>query len=276
MRRSPLDTVILYALVVATCAMLVFPIYWLVVTALSEPDQLRQLPPKFWPDQPRWGVFGQIMAERPILLWLGNSALAAIGAVTLSMVVSVLAGYSLSRFRVRGGQSLGLFILTAKMLPATLLVIPLFGIFRNLELIGSLWSIILAHATLIIPFTTWMLKGYFDTIPRELEQAAMVDGCSPLGAMVRVILPVSAPGLAATALYGFVLSWSDYAYARTFLTNAQDNWTANLGITTMKGEYVSNWSEISAASILVALPILLIYLFLERYLVGGLTAGAEK
>ncbi|CAN7382718.1 multiple sugar transport system permease protein [Bosea sp. OK403] len=276
MKRNRLDSVLLYATAILTCALLVFPIYWLVVTALSEPDQLRQLPPKFWPDQPRWGVFAQILAERPILQWLGNSALAAIGAVTLSMTVSVLAGYSLSRFKVRGGQSLGLFILTAKMLPATLLVIPLFGIFRQLELIGSLWSIILAHATLIIPFTTWMLKGYFDTIPRELEQAAMVDGCSPLGAMVRVILPVSAPGLAATALYGFVLSWSDYAYARTFLTNAQTNWTANLGITTMKGEYVSNWSDISAASILVALPILLIYLFLERYLVGGLTAGSDK
>lgn len=276
MKRKTTRHALLYAGVVLTCAILVFPIYWLVVTALSEPSQLRQLPPSFWPAEPRWGVFGEIMAEKPILLWLGNSALAAIGAVSLSMVVSVLAGYSLSRFRVRGGQSLGLFILTAKMLPATLLVIPLFGIFRNLELIGSLWSIILAHATLIIPFTTWMLKGYFDTIPRELEQAAMVDGCSPLGAMVRVILPVSAPGLAATALYGFVLSWSDYAYARTFLTNAQGNWTANLGITTMKGEYISNWSDISAASILVALPILAIYLFLERYLVGGLTAGAEK
>lgn len=276
MKRRPLRRLALYALVIAACAILVFPIYWLVVTALAEPSQLRQLPPSFWPAEPRWGVFGQILSERPILLWLGNSALAAIGAVAISMVVSVLAGYSLSRFRVRGGQSLGLFILTAKMLPATLLVIPLFGIFRSLELIGSLWSIILAHATLIIPFTTWMLKGYFDTIPRELEQAAMVDGCSPLGAMVRVILPVSAPGLAATALYGFVLSWSDYAYARTFLTNAQGNWTANLGITTMKGEYISNWSDISAASILVALPILAIYLVLERHLVGGLTAGAEK
>ena len=187
-------------------------------------------------------------------MWLWNSTLAAVGSVALSMSVSVLAGYSLSRFSVRGGHSLGLFILTAKMLPATLLVIPLFGIFRTLGLIGSLWSIILAHSTLIIPFTTWMLKGYFDTIPRELEQAAMVDGCSPIGALVRVILPVATPGLAATALYGFVLSWSDYAYARTFLTNAQSNWTANLGITTMKGEYVTDWNEISAASIFVALP----------------------
>ncbi|MBZ6077214.1 carbohydrate ABC transporter permease [Microvirga puerhi] len=276
MKRSLLNQTILYGTVILVCALLVFPIYWLFITAISPPDQLRVLPPRFWPEFPRWEVFGQIMRDRPVLLWLGNSALAALGSVILSMTVSVLAGYSLSRFRVRGGQSLGLFILTAKMLPATLLVIPLFGIFRTLDLIGSLWSIILAHATLIVPFTTWMLKGYFDTIPRELEQAAMVDGCSPLGAMARVILPVSAPGLAATALYGFVLSWSDYAYARTFLTNAQTNWTANLGITTMKGEYISNWGDISAASILVALPVLLIYLFLERYLVGGLTAGAEK
>ncbi|EIM26319.1 carbohydrate ABC transporter permease [Microvirga lotononidis] len=276
MKRSLLHSTILYAAVIVACALLVFPIYWLFITAISPPDQLRVLPPRFWPEIPRWDVFGAVMRDRPILLWLGNSALAAIGSVILSMTVSVLAGYSLSRFRVRGGQSLGLFILTAKMLPATLLVIPLFGIFRTLDLIGSLWSIVLAHATLIIPFTTWMLKGYFDTIPRELEQAAMVDGCSPLGAMARVILPVSTPGLAATALYGFVLSWSDYAYARTFLTNAQTNWTANLGITTMKGEYISNWGDISAASILVALPVLVIYLFLERYLVGGLTAGAEK
>ncbi|MBL8589338.1 MAG: carbohydrate ABC transporter permease [Methylobacteriaceae bacterium] len=276
MRQRPLPRLALYLSAVATCAILVFPIYWLVVTALSQPDQLRQLPPSFWPSQPNWGVFGRVLGERPIGLWLINSTLAALGAVAISMAVSILAGYALSRFRVKGGQSLGLFILTAKMLPATLLVIPLFGIFRATGLIGSLWSIILAHATLIVPFTTWMLKGYFDTIPQELEQAAMVDGCSPLGALFRVILPVSTPGLAATALYGFVLSWSDYAYARTFLTNAQGNWTANLGITTMKGEYVSNWADISAASILVALPVLAIYLFLERYLVGGLTAGSDK
>lgn len=276
MTRRIAKRIFLYAGVVATCAVLVFPIYWLFVTAISQPSELRSLPPRFWPEIPQWQTFVRIAEERPILHWLTNSTLAALGAVALSMAVSVFAGYSLSRFRVRGGKSLGLFILTAKMLPATLLVIPLFGIFRSVGLIGSLWSIILAHATLIVPFTTWMLKGYFDTIPRELEHAAMVDGCSPLGALFRVVLPVATPGLAATALYGFVLSWSDYAYARTFLTNAQDNWTANLGITTMKGEYITDWNELSAAAIFIAVPILVIYLFLERYLVGGLTAGAEK
>jgi multiple sugar transport system permease protein len=226
--------------------------------------------------EPAWDVFASVLAARPILFWMGNSALIAAAAVALSMTVSVAAAYSLSRFRVRGGHSLGLFILTAKMLPATLLVIPLFSIFSSINLIGSVWSVILSHATLIVPFSTWMLKGYFDTVPTELEQAAMVDGSSPLGALFRVVLPVSAPGLAATALYGFVLSWSDYVYARTFLTNAQQNWTVILGITTMKGEYISGWNEISAASIMAAVPIIAIYLFLERYLVGGLTAGAEK
>lgn len=276
MKRTLLQSILLYATVILVVATILFPVYWLLVTALSTTAELSVLPPNFWPDVPQWQIFAKVWQERPIPAWLLNSTLAAVGAVALSMTVSVLAGYSLSRFSVRGGHSLGLFILTAKMLPATLLVIPLFSIFRSFGMIGSLWTLVIAHSTLIIPFTTWMLKGYFDTIPRELEQAAMVDGCSPLGAMVRVVLPVSTPGLAATALYAFVLSWADYAYARTFLVNAQDSWTANLGITTMRGEYTTNWNEISAAAVFIAIPIIVIYLFLERYLVGGLTAGAEK
>lgn len=276
MTRSATHSALLYGTVILLALLIVFPVYWLFVTALSTSAELSQLPPSFWPDQPQWQIFAKVWDERPIAMWLLNSTIAALGSVALSMVVSVLAGYSLSRFSVRGGPSLGLFILTAKMLPATLLVIPLFAIFRQVGMIGSLWTLIIAHATLIIPFTTWMLKGYFDTIPKELEQAAMVDGCSPMGAMVRVVLPVATPGLAATALYAFVLSWADYAYARTFLINAPGNWTANLGITTMRGEYTTDWNEISAAAVFVALPIIVIYLFLERFLVGGLTAGAEK
>lgn len=276
MRRTPLQTFALYGTVIVMLGLILFPVYWLFVTALSTTAELSGLPPSFWPDQPQWEIFARVWTERPILRWLVNSSLAAAGSVVLSMVVSVSAGYALSRYSMRGGSTMGLFILTAKMLPATLLVIPLFSIFRSYGMIGSLWTLIIAHSTLIIPFATWMLKGYFDTIPRELEQAAMVDGCSPLGAAVRVVLPIATPGLAATSLYAFVLSWADYAYARTFLVSAQGNWTANLGITTMQGEYTTDWNEISAAAVFVAVPIILIYLFLERYLVGGLTAGAEK
>ena len=276
MTRTFGQSLLLYLAVILTLGLILFPIYWLFITAISTSAELSALPPSFWPADAQWQTFSGVWASRPIPLWLLNSTLAALGSVALSMVVSVLAGYSLSRYHVRGSHSLGLFILTAKMLPATLLVIPLFAVFRNLGLIGSMWTLVIAHSTLIVPFATWMLKGYFDTIPRELEQAAMVDGCSPLGAMWRVVLPIATPGLAATALYAFVLSWADYAYARTFLVNAPDNWTANLGITTMKGEYVTDWNEISAAAVFVAIPVMIIYLFLERYLVGGLTAGAEK
>lgn len=276
MGARSVNRVYLAGSIVLVCAAVAFPVYWVVITALADPSELRAFPPVFWPAHPDWGIFARVSRERPLLFWLGNSTLAALGAVALSMAVSISAGYSLSRFSLRGGQAVGLFILTAKMLPATLLVIPLFGIFRRLNLIGSMWSIILAHATLIVPFSTWMLKGYFDTVPRELEQAAMVDGCSPMGALWYAVLPVTLPGLAATALYGFVLSWSDYVYARTFLTNAQSNWTVILGITTMKGEYISGWNEIAAASIIASVPVLIIYLFLERYLVGGLTAGSGK
>lgn len=276
MQRSLLQTFALYGTVLFMLGLILFPIFWLFVTALSTTDELSGLPPSFWPDQPQWEIFARVWTERPILSWLVNSFLAAAGSVVLSMTVSVSAGYALSRYSMRGGSTMGLFILTAKMLPATLLVIPLFSIFRSYGMIGSLWTLIIAHSTLIIPFATWMLKGYFDTIPRELEQAAMVDGCSPLGAAVRVVLPIARPGLAATSLYAFVLSWADYAYARTFLVSAQGNWTANLGITTMQGEYTTDWNEISAAAVFVAVPIILIYMYLERYLVGGLTAGAEK
>ncbi len=276
MRRTIPQSVLLYVTVILTCALLLFPIYWMFVTAISPSAQLRAFPPQIFPDAPQWQIFQQILETRPMLLWLSNSALAATAAVLLSMSVSVFAAYSLSRFRVRGGQTLGLFILVSKMLPATLLVIPLFAIFREFRLIGSLWSIILAHSTLIVPFSTWMLKGYFDSIPRELEQAAMVDGCSQLGALFKVILPVATPGLAATALYGFVLSWSDFIYARTFLTVEQTKWTANMGIASLKGEFITDWNEIMAASLMAAIPIVIVYMVLERYLVGGLTAGAEK
>lgn len=152
-----------------TCAALLLPVYWILITALAAPSELSAYPPAFWPAHPAWDVFARVAEERPILLWLANSTLVAGAVVLLSMSVSILTAYSLSRFRVRGSHSLCLAILTAKMLPATLLVIPLFGIFRTLDLIGSKWSVILAHSTLVVPFSTWMLKGYFDTVPRELR-----------------------------------------------------------------------------------------------------------
>lgn len=265
-----------YLLVIVTVAVLNFPIYWMFNTSLAPTNQLRAFPPRFFQPDPDFGAYEKVVTERPIETWLKNSIIVAVASTAGSMFVSVLAGYSLSRIRARGSQAMGVFILTSRMLPSTLIVIPLFVMFRRLELIGDLRSLIIAHATFITPFAVWMLKGYFDSIPIELEDAAMIDGCNPLSALVRVVLPISAPGLAATALYGFVLSWNDYIFARTFLAAAQSNWTVTIGVATLKGEYLTAWNEIMAGSLIAALPIMIAYLFLEKYLVGGLSAGAIK
>ncbi len=264
------------ATVIAICGVVLFPIYWMILTSLSKSTELRSYPPRFLPHDPQWGTFSELLAAHPFDVWFMNSLKIAIAVLVLSLTISVLAAYALSRFRLKGGQSMGLFILTAKMLPGTLIIIPFFVIFRQMGLIGSLWSVVIAQATMIIPFATWMLKGYFDTIPVELEQAAIVDGCSPIGTIFRIVLPVSAPGLAATSLYCFVLSWSDFLFARTFVVTSESLWTLNLGISSLKGEWITDWNIVMAASLMASLPIIAVFLFLERYMVGGLAAGSEK
>lgn len=269
-------TTAIYTTITVTCGLLLFPIYWMVNTALSPANKLRSYPPKFWPDEPQWQVFSELLAAQPFAQWMWNTTLVAIATMILSLSVSVLAAYALSRYRLRGGQGIGMFILMSKMLPTTLLVIPLFAVFKSVGLVGSMWSVVIAQATLIIPFSAWMLKGYFDTIPPELEQAALVDGCSPFGTIFRIVLPVAAPGLAATALYSFVISWSDFLFARTFLTTYETKWTLNVGISTLKGEFLTDWNVIMAASMLASIPIIIVFLVLERFLVGGLASGSEK
>ena len=276
MARSRTESIILYAVVITVIVILNFPLYWMFNTSLAPATQLRRFPPVFIQPEPTLAAYEQIFNERPIGVWLRNSAVVALASTALSMFVSVLAGYSISRIRARGSQAIGLFFLMSRMLPSTLIIIPLFVSFRQLQLIGDLRSLVLAHATFITPFAVWMLKGYFDTIPAELEDAAMIDGCTPLSALLRVVLPLSAPGLAATTLYGFVLSWNDFVFARTFLVANQNAWTVNVGVASLKGEYLTEWNEIMAGSLIAMLPIVLAYLFLERFLVSGLTAGSSK
>jgi len=276
MSRSRRESAILYAVVIVVIVILVFPLYWMFNTSLAPATRLRSFPPVFVQPEPTLAAYQSIFAERPIGVWLRNSAVVALSSTALSIFVSVLAGYSISRIRARGSQAIGIFFLMSRMLPSTLIIIPLFVSFRQLQLIGDLKSLVLAHATFITPFAVWMLKGYFDTIPAELEDAAMIDGCTPLSALIRVVLPLSAPGLAATTLYGFVLSWNDFVFARTFLVANQNAWTVNVGVASLKGEYLTEWNEIMAGSLIAMLPIVIAYLFLERFLVSGLTAGSSK
>jgi multiple sugar transport system permease protein len=272
MRRQALSA--FAALVV--CALLLFPIWWMLVTAVAQPDDVRTLPPVFFPANPSFAAFHTILFDRPMLRWIGNSLIVAGLSTALTMALGVLGGYALSRFSSRTVRAAGMSVLLAKMIPTTLLVIPLYVMFREYGMLATLASAALAHCTVTIPFAIWMLKAYFDSIPAELEEAAAIDGATPLGALWRIVLPVSLPGLGATALYAFILSWNEFAFSRTLLFSEPKNWTVTMGIASIRGEYITSWNEIMAASAIVAVPIILVFLWLERYLVAGLTAGAQK
>jgi multiple sugar transport system permease protein len=267
--------VLLYLGVTLVVGTLFFPIYWMFNTSLAPQDQLYVYPPRLMHPHATLAAYVKIFAERPIARWMANSLLVVLLTGAFSLIISILAGYSLSRYRVRGSGSLGYLLLASRMLPTTLLVIPLFVFMSSLKLINTLWSVVIANVTFIMPFATWMLKGYFDTIPRELEEAAYMDGTSRLGALFKVTLPLSAPGVAATALYAAILAWDEYLFARTFL-NTNSVWTISVGLGSFKGEYITFWNEVMAASLVGTVPIIVIFLLLEKQLVSGLTAGAIK
>mgnify|MGYP001073402058 CR=1 FL=1 len=258
-----------------TVGVLFFPLYWMFNTSLAPQDQLYVYPPRLLHPNPTFAAYRKVFAERPMTRWLTNSALVVVATTTAALTVSVLAGYSLSRFRVRGSGALGYVLLASRMLPTTLLVIPLFVFMSRLHLVNTLAAAVIANVTFIMPFATWMLKAYFDTIPRELDEAAAIDGASRLGVLVRVVMPLAAPGLAGTALYSAILAWDEYLFARTFL-NTTSVWTISVGLGSFKGEYVTFWNEVMAACLVGTLPIIGIFLVLERQLVSGLTAGGIK
>ena len=220
-------------------------------------------------------AFVVAFTRRPLATWLGNSLLVTLGATTLSLVIAALAGYSLSRFHTRAQEWTGLTLLFTKMLPGSLIVIPLFIMASTFHLIDSLFVLMLANAAVGVPFATWLLKGFFDGIPRELEQAAMIDGCGHLTAFAYIIVPLARPGLAACAIYLAILTWSDFVFART-LINDQTRWTVTTGLVSFIGEHAIDWPALMAAGVLTMVPMAVLFVLLEPFLVSGLTAGSQR
>jgi ABC-type glycerol-3-phosphate transport system permease component len=252
-----------------------FPFYWMLNTSLKPQSEVFQSPPAFVPAH--WTLAGylQIWASRLIGRFFLNSAIVSVGSTLLAMALSALAAYGFSRFRMRWERPLILTLLFTQMLPGTLLIIPYFQLMARLHLINTYLSLILAYVSFALPFSTWMLIGFFRSIPLELDEAAMVDGCGRIGAFWRVILPLSVPGLVAVAIFTFLLSWNAYVFALVLTTDPK-MFPLSVGIANMLGEYQVIWNEMMAAAVLATLPVFVLYGFLERYLVQGITAGALK
>jgi multiple sugar transport system permease protein len=208
-------------------------------------------------------------------LWLGNTALVAAGTSIFCTVVAVNAGYAMSRFRSRTTSLFGLLIMFSQMIPAALLAVPFYMIYRQLGLYNTLIGLAIGDTVFLLPLATWLMKGFFDGIPAELEEQAQVDGCSRMQAFYSITLPLALPGLVVVTVFSFMAGWDEFFLART-LISSQSNWVLSVGLTSFQTQYSIAWDEMMAASVLFALPAAIFFLFVQRYLVAGLTGGAVK
>jgi multiple sugar transport system permease protein len=196
-----------------------------------------------------------------------------LGTLALTMTAAALAGYSLSRFRTAAQRAMGFALLASKMMPAALVVIPFFVMFTRTGLVGTKLGLVLANSAAAVPFATWLLKGFFDAIPRELDEAARIDGCTEIGAFLRVVLPLAAPGLSAGAAYVAIVTWSDLVFART-LTSKPEDWLVTVGLQSFTGEYLVDWASLMAAATISVVPMLLLFVLVQPFLMRGMTQGS--
>ncbi|PXY35298.1 hypothetical protein BAY59_05970 [Prauserella coralliicola] len=265
------------AISLAVLVVLLFPVYWMIMTSVVPSKELLTSSPPLVPpaDSASLDAYGEVLESRPIGLWLWNSTLVTFGTALISIVISTLGGYSLSRFRTKAQQAMGFTLLFSRMLPGTLLIIPVFVIFASAGMINNLWAVILVNVAATVPFTTWLMKGFVDAIPAEIEEAAMIDGCGRLRTLWQVIVPLLRPGLATTFTYACILAWGDFLFARTLMPNPSD-WTITVGIASFIGEFSVDWSGLMAAGIMSMVPMLILFVFLEPFLVKGMASGSVK
>ena len=250
------------------------PFAWMILTSLTPSDRLAATGVSLSPSG--WGLdnYVRLFEQTSFLGNMGHSLIIAIGTVVVGLGVSVTAAYAFSRFRFAGRKAIMLQFLLVNMFPVVLLILPLFVLMRRLGLLDTHFSLILANATVAIPFAVWMLTSYVGAIPRSLDEAAMIDGCSRLTALRRVVLPLATPGIISTGIYIFITAWNEYLYALTL--GGKNVRTVTVAIQTLIGEYQIEWGLLAAGGVIGALPATLLFLLVQRRLIGGLTQGAVK
>jgi ABC-type glycerol-3-phosphate transport system permease component len=254
---------------------ILFPLYYLVISSLQPADRIFASPPPLLPWNLSLHFYAIAATEAPILLWTSNSLIVVAGTVALAMPLAVLSAYGITRFDFAGRGLVSRFILVLYMFPSVLLLVPLFVLLARLNLVNSIAGLILAHTTFALPFSVWYLSAYMRGVPRELDDAALVDGCNRLNLLWRVLLPVMAPGIAATTAFVFMFSWNEYAFAVTLIQNAELR-TLPLGVASYLSVQGISWGVVLATSILMSLPVGAVVLLAQRYFVSGLAAGSVK
>jgi multiple sugar transport system permease protein len=270
-------TILKYLLGLLALLLALAPVYWMLTISLKHEVDQFAVPPKWFSFSPTLEHYSDAFLGRSFGQYLANSLIVALGSTACALVLGTVAAYSLARFRLprRLDQKLALWILSTRMMPAIVTAVPLFLIMRDLRLVNTRVSLVIVYTAFNLPFVVWMMRGFFVEVPRDLEEAAMVDGDSRLGAFCRIVLPLVTPGLAATAVFCLVVSWNEFLFALV-MTQTDDAMTLPVGIAGRVTQYGIQWGAMSAASIVAIVPILAFALVVQKYLVRGLSLGAVK
>jgi multiple sugar transport system permease protein len=253
----------------------VYPLIWIFLTSIKNELELTQIPITYLPQTPDFGNYAQVFKAQPFARFFLNSLVISSLSTILCVTVAALAAYALARLQLRHRRAISIVIVAASMFPVVSLIVPLFQIMRGFGWLNTYWALVIPYATFSLPISTLVLTAFFQGIPEDLESAAMIDGCSRLGALWRIVVPLAAPGVVTAAILAFVNSWNEFLLALTF-NSAPDMKTVPVGVMLYQGEFTFPWPLISAAIIITIIPIVVLILIFQRRIISGLTAGGVK
>jgi arabinogalactan oligomer/maltooligosaccharide transport system permease protein len=272
---SPFKRMLIHIALIGFCIIAIYPVLRIFTISLRPGNRLLSTDLAIIPADASWENYYRVIFNRPFMTWIWNSALITFSTSFLGVFIASTAAYSYSRFDFPGRNTGLLFLLATQMIPAGMLMIPLYLISVQLGLINTWRGLVVAYSVSSVPFSIWLLKGYYDTIPQELEQSAMVDGATRIQAFFLIILPLSTPALAIAFLFNFTAAWNEFVLARIMLQQSQ-LFTWPLGLQSLQGQFTTNWGEFSAAALMVSVPVAALFLFSSKWLITGLTLGSVK
>ena len=274
-RRKFFKYLLIHLVVVTAALVCIYPLLRIFSVSLRPGDKLFSTDLSLIPDNATFVAYASLLKDTMFLRWLWNSLLITLATSFIGVSLASTAAHALSRFRVPGKKAGLILLLSSQMIPAGMLILPLFLMIMKLKLMNTYLGMIIAYSVSSLPFSIWILKGYYDTIPRSLEEAALVDGTSQVGAFWRIILPLSTPALSIAFLFNFTTAWNEYLVARVVLfSSKQYTWT--LGLFELQGQYITQWGMFAAGSMLVTIPVLAVFLYSSKWLISGLTLGSVK
>ncbi|HZP20677.1 MAG TPA: carbohydrate ABC transporter permease [Bauldia sp.] len=275
MKRSWAGGIAIFASAALLVFVAIFPFLWMALSSVKTLRELYTVPPIWFPEALTFDNYAKVLFNSNIPRYFLNSTIISVGSTAVALAVAIFASYGFARFNFRGKASAQAFILVGQLLPTAAIIVPLFIILRWFGLVNSYLGLILVYTIITLPLSVWMLTSYFRAIPFELEEAAIIDGCSRLGVLFRITLPLSLPGLVAVIVYAFVTTWNEFIFALVFAQDFRVK-TLPIGIAEFSTEFNTDWGAVMAASMVMTVPVALVFFGMQRLFVGGLTAGAVK